>query len=140
MKVIVIIALFVSNILLYQKNNDNVNYKHYIVIVDCFNNKRLFIRGYLCNDTIFYFDKESKESIKETKGLENGSIFLYDEKNVFISKTPIIGPYQQDRSILLRRDIIRCDFAGQIYLNQFEDYFILRKPQINTNETTILNP
>lgn len=103
----------------------------YITIGDADSVEILRVNGILCNDTIFYIDNEYKEIIKNTKGLEYGRVTLYNENGVVLRQLPIIGPHEQDLSVILGPGIY-CSPDGRLYCN--EGFFVFPKAEVNNDE------
>lgn len=99
-------------------------YESHIVIENRMGVKKLHIKGTLSNDTIFYFDENSKEAINNTKGLEGGRVILYNKIGVRLGQMPIIGPHESNVSILLGPGIY-CFSDGRLNCNK--GYFVFPK-------------
>ena len=103
----------------------------YIIIEDAEGVEILHASGTLCNDTVFYIDNEYKEIVENTSGLEFGRVFLYNEKGVVIGELPIIGPHEQNLSVLLGPGIY-CFSDGRLACEQ--GYFVFPKAKVNNVE------
>lgn len=123
-KMLFIVLSFVPGIVLCQNNE----FKCYLTIEDSHGNEKMFIKGTLCDDTIFYFDNKYKVTINNTKGLEGGHITLYNKNGITLGQLPIIGPHEQDLSKILDH-CIYCFPDGRLAYN--EGYFIFPKAVLN---------
>ncbi len=102
-----------------------------IIIENCQGNEELQIYGTLCNDSIFYFDNMSRDTINNTKGLEGGRVLLYNEKGVVLGQLPVIGPHEQDLSKILG-PCIYCFPDGRLVCKQ--GYFIFPRSGVDNEE------
>lgn len=103
----------------------------YIIIKDAEGVEILHVSGILCDDTVFCIDNKYKEIVENTTGLEFGRVFLYNEKGVDIGELSIIGPNQQNISVLLGPGIY-CFPDGRLVCKQ--GYFVFPKTAVNKNE------
>lgn len=111
-------------------NCQNHKERCYIIIEDAEGVEVLHVSGILCNDTIFHIDNEYKEIVENTTGLEFGRVSLYNEKGVVMGELPIIGPNQQNISVILGSGIY-CFSDGRLICKQ--GCFVFPKA-VNKNE------
>ncbi len=105
--------------------------KYYIIIEDAEGVEIMHVSGTLRNDTVFYIDNKYKEIVENTKGLEFGRVFLYNERGVVIGELPIIGPHQQNVSVLLGQGIY-CFPDGRLVCKQ--GCFVFPKVMVGNDE------
>lgn len=103
----------------------------YIIIKNAEDVEILHVSGILCSDTIFYIDNKYTEIVENTTGLEFGHVSLYNENGVVIGELPIVGPHEQDVSVLLGPGIY-CFPDGRLVCKQ--GYFVFPKAKVNNDE------
>lgn len=103
----------------------------HIIIEDAEGVEILHAKGILCNDTVFFIDNKYKEIVENTTGLEFGRVILCNEKGVDIGRLPIIGPHQQNVSVLLGAGIY-CFPDGRLVCKQ--GYFVFPKNKVSNDE------
>lgn len=125
-KIFFIVMILIHEIVSCQNNKDRC----YIIIEDADGVEILHVSGILCSDTIFYIDDKYKEIVENTTGLEFGRVSLYNEKGVVIVELPIIGPHEQNVSVLLGPGIY-CFPDGRLVC---KGYFVFPKANVNNDE------
>lgn len=119
--------LFIPGIVSCQSNRDGC----YIKIEDGEGIVMLHVSGILCNDTVFFIDNKYKEIIENMTGLEFGRVFLCNENDVVIGELPIIGPHEQNLSVIFGPGIY-CFSDGRLDCTQ--GYFVFPKTTVNNDE------
>ena len=89
----------------------NCDDKFYVIIEDAAGVAKIHLQGYLCDDTVFCMNNESKKLLESTKCLDGGLAVLCDENNYARCQLYIVGVYEQDLSKMTDYSLY-CDIDG----------------------------